>query len=476
MPRRVRSSSFSLFCLCALTLAAMTQTVKAETPSAVPTSQRQVMLSYAPLVKLTAPSVVNIYTSKLVRQRVMMPFMDDPIFEQFFGRSYGLNRQRMENSLGSGVIVRGDGLVVTSAHVIQGADEIRVVLADRREFSAQVRTLDKKTDLAVLKIEGLTDKVPALELADSDAAEVGDLVLAIGNPFGVGQTVTTGIVSALARTGVEINDLNYFIQTDAAINPGNSGGALVGMDGRLLGVNAAIYSRSGGNMGIGFAVPASMVRAVVDAVEQGKKRVVRPWLGIDGQNVTPELANSLGLERPAGVLVNKLRALSPLAEAGLRIGDVIVSLNDKPIDDVSALRFRSGTLPIGSQATLKIQRAGKAETLTFALMAPPENPPRQETTLAARSILAGVRVANLSPALAEELGIDEADSSGVVVLSMRRASPFGLELIPGDQIVALNNTRINSVAALQELLQMGADRWLLQIKRADRILTFVIGN
>lgn len=444
---------------------------------AVPVSQQQVMLSFAPLVKHAAPAVVNIYTSKLVRQRLFMPFMDDPIFQQFFGLPSGERRERMENSLGSGVIVSHDGLVVTSAHVIQGADEIRVVLADRREFSAKLRTLDKKTDLAVLKIEGLTEKVPALELADSDAAEVGDLVIAIGNPFGVGQTVTNGIVSALARTGVEINDLNYFIQTDAPINPGNSGGALVGMDGRLLGINAAIYSRSGGSMGIGFAVPSNMVRAVIEAVEQGKKRVIRPWLGIDGQNVTAELAASLGLDRPGGIIVNKLLPQSPLAGAGLRVGDVVLSLNDKPVDDIAALRFRVGTLAIGSQATLGIARAGKPESLRFALIAPPENPPRQETTLPAQTILAGVKVANLSPAVVEELGLDETESGmGVVVLSMRRTSPFGLELLPGDRIVALNNTRVNSVTALQELLQMGANRWLLQIKRGERMLTFVIGN
>ena len=476
MPRHVRNFNALVLGIAGLILLLPVRSLNAEPPTALPTSQHQIMLSFAPLVKLTAPAVVNIYTSKLVRQRVIMPFIDDPIFQQFFGLPSGLKRERMENSLGSGVIVRSDGLVVTSAHVIQGADEIRVVLADRREFSARVRTLDKKTDLAVLKIEGLTDKVPALELADSDAIEVGDLVIAIGNPFGVGQTVTNGIVSALARTGVEINDLNYFIQTDAAINPGNSGGALVGMDGRLLGINAAIYSQSGGSMGIGFAVPSNMVRAVVEAVEQGKKRVVRPWLGVDGQNVTPELATSLGLERPTGVIVNKLLTESPLAVAGLKVGDVVLSLNDKPIDDLSALRFRSGTLPIGSQASMQILRAGKTETLRFALIAPPENPPRQETTLPARSILAGVKVANLSPALAEELALDEMDGNGVVVLGMKRESPFGLELLPGDRIIALNNTRINSVAALQELLQMGAERWLLQIKRADRMLTFVIGN
>jgi S1-C subfamily serine protease len=252
-----------------LSLSLMSLSALAET---VPANRNQIAMSFAPLVKQTAPAVVNIYTRKLVRQRVLAPLFDDPMFQQFFGVPSGLTRERMENSLGSGVIVRRDGLVVTSAHVIQGADEIRIVLTDRREFSARTMIVDDKADLAVLQMDGGAENLPALALEDSDNVEVGDLVIAIGNPFGVGQTVTSGIVSALARTEVAHNNLNYFIQTDAAINPGNSGGALVGMDGRLLGINAAIYSKSGGNMGIGFAVPSNMVRAVV-----------RPWLGIDGQ-------------------------------------------------------------------------------------------------------------------------------------------------------------------------------------------------
>ncbi len=442
----------------------------------LPTNRAQISLTFAPLVKATAPAVVNIFTRKLVSQRVMMPFMDDPIFQQFFGVPSGLMRQRMENSLGSGVIVRSDGLIVTSAHVIKGADEIRVVLADRREFSATMLTIDGRTDLAVLKIEGLNEKVPALELADSDSAEVGDLVIAIGNPFGVGQTVTSGIVSALARTGVEINDLNYFIQTDAAINPGNSGGALVGADGKLLGINAAIYSQSGGNMGIGFAVPSNMVRAVVESVEQGRKRVIRPWLGLDGQSVTPELGASLGLERPVGVLVNKLAPQSPFAEAGVKVGDVIHTLNGRVIEDMAALRFRVGTLAIGSKVPLQIVRAGNMTDLQVTLVAPPETPARDETVLPTRTILSGVKVANLSPAVAEELGLDESAMGGVVVLSMKRQGAFGLELEPGDVILSLNNTRINSVEGLKEVLGMGARRWLLQIRRGGENLNFLIGN
>jgi len=445
--------------------------VQAET---LPVDREQIKLSFAPLVKQTAPAVVNIYTSKMVQQRVLMPFFDDPVFQQFFGvPSGGLTRKRMENSLGSGVIVREDGLVVTSAHVIQGADEIRIVLADRREFSAETLTVDKKTDLAVLRIAGVHEKLPALVLADSDAAAVGDLVIAIGNPFGVGQTVTSGIISALARTGVELNDLNYFIQTDAAINPGNSGGALVGMDGRLLGINAAIYSQSGGNMGIGFAVPANMVRAVVEAVEQGKQRVVRPWLGINGQSITPELASSLGLERPSGVVVSKLVAESPLAKAGLKTGDVVTSLNGRPVEDMEALRFRIATLAVGSKAVFGIVRAGAAQDIEVTLIAPPENPPRNETVLGARTILAGVKVANLSPAVAEELGLLDT-AHGVVVLG--RKGDYGLDVRAGDQIVAVNEVAITSVTVLQETLKQPYRRWQLQLRRNGQMLNYLIGQ
>jgi Do/DeqQ family serine protease len=446
-----------------LSLSLMSLSALAET---VPANRNQIAMSFAPLVKQTAPAVVNIYTRKLVRQRVLAPLFDDPMFQQFFGVPSGLTRERMENSLGSGVIVRRDGLVVTSAHVIQGADEIRIVLTDRREFSARTMIVDDKADLAVLQMDGGAENLPALALEDSDNVEVGDLVIAIGNPFGVGQTVTSGIVSALARTEVAHNNLNYFIQTDAAINPGNSGGALVGMDGRLLGINAAIYSKSGGNMGIGFAVPSNMVRAVVEAVEQGKKRVVRPWLGIDGQNITQELASSLGLEKPTGVVVSKLRAGSPLIAAGLKVGDVIQSLNGHVVEDIAALHFRIATLPVGSVASVGIMRAGVAKEVGVTLIAPPEVPARQETVLTGRHILTGVRVVNLSPAVAEEYGLDEAN--GVIVTESKVPNIYGLELAKGDQILSLN--------MLQEVLQQPVRRCLLQIRREGRVLNFMIGQ
>ncbi len=441
----------------------------------LPSSRDQITMSFAPLVKQTAPAVVNIYTSKLVRQRLVSPFMDDPIFQQFFGVPEGLTRQRMENSLGSGVILRQDGLVATSAHVVQGADEIRVVLHDRREFAAQILNLDEKTDLAMLRLDGVKEALPALELADSDAAEVGDLVMAIGNPFGVGQTVTTGIISGVARSGVGLNNLNSYIQTDAAINPGNSGGALVGMDGKLLGINAAIFSKSGGYMGIGFAVPAAMVRAVLQAVEQGKTRIVRPWLGLRGQDVTAELASSLGLARPTGIVVRQMSEASPLAIAGLRVGDVIEGLNGRSVEDEASLRFRVGTLPVGGMAELTVVRGGVARKVAFQLIAPPEVPARQETIISGRNFMSGIKIGNLSPAVAEELGMPES-GSGVVVLAASNRGVFGIDLQPGDRLVALNGQKVANVNELLEILQQPARRWQLQLGRGGQLLNILVGG
>ena len=269
----------------------------------LPSSQREIKLSFAPLVKRAAPAVVNIYTKRVVQSR-RSPFFNDPFFRQFFGNDvlkFGAPRKRVENSLGSGVIVRSEGIVITNNHVIKKADQIRVVLSDRRELAAKVILADEKTDLAVLRLQDVDGPLPYLKLKDSDDLEVGDLVMAIGNPFGVGQTVTSGIVSALARAADGISDFSFFIQTDAAINPGNSGGALITMDGSLVGINTAIYSRGGGSQGIGFAIPSNMVARIIDNAVDGAK-VVRPWFGAAGQALTPDLMSSLGLKRPTGVL------------------------------------------------------------------------------------------------------------------------------------------------------------------------------
>lgn len=319
----------------------------------LPISQPQVQLSYAPLVKIAAPAVVNIYTKRVV-QTTQSPFFNDPFFRQFFGGNIPQRkRKRVESSLGSGVIVRSEGIVITNNHVIKKADQIRVVLSDRQELAAKVILADEKTDLAVLRLEGVKSPLPYLALKDSDSLEVGDLVLAIGNPFGVGQTVTGGIVSALARAAGGVSDFSFFIQTDAAINPGNSGGALITMDGRLVGINTAIYSRSGGSQGIGFAIPANMVARILDNAVHGAK-IVRPWFGAAGQAITRDLMSSLGLIGPSGVLINEIYVGGAAARAGIKPGDVIIKINERDLAGPRELRFRIATLKVGRKAKLTL--------------------------------------------------------------------------------------------------------------------------
>src|ERR1700752_2583476 len=293
----------------ALTAPAVTQARRA------PSSAAELRLSYAPIVQRAQPALVNVYAAKVVQNR--NPLLDDPIFRRFFGVPGNQQPEQMQRALGSGVMVEPSGLVVTNNHVIEGADQVKISLADKREFEAEIVLKDSRTDLAVLRLKNTKEKFATLDFANSDELLVGDVVLAIGNPFGVGQTVTHGIVSALARTQVGITDYQFFIQTDAAINPGNSGGALVDMTGKLAGINTAIYSRSGGSQGIGFAIPANMVRVVVASAKSGGKAVRRPWLGAKLQGVTPEIADSLGLKTPSGALVASVVPDSPAGRAGL---------------------------------------------------------------------------------------------------------------------------------------------------------------
>jgi serine protease Do len=331
--------------------AALWAVMPARAGEQVPRSTRDLQMTFSPLVKKTAPAVVNIYAKRLVRERMALisPFMNDPFFNQFFGRQLapGGTRERVENSLGSGVIVDPAGFIATNSHVIGQATEIIVVMADGREYTAEKVLSDDQTDLAILRIDAKGAKLPHLPLADSDLLEVGDIVLAIGNPFGLGQTVTSGIVSGLSRTGVGPSEYGFFIQTDAAINPGNSGGALVDVDGALIGINSMIFSRTGASHGIGFAIPANMVRTVVDTARAGGKTVVRPWTGFTGQTVTSDMLETLGLNRAYGVLVNKVRAGGPAERAGLKVGDVITAINGIEVRDPQSLHFRLAVAGLG---------------------------------------------------------------------------------------------------------------------------------
>ncbi|HEY4136385.1 MAG TPA: DegQ family serine endoprotease [Alphaproteobacteria bacterium] len=456
---------------------ACTGATQAQAP-AVPQSREQVTLSFAPVVKRTASAVVNIYARTVVQAR-RSPLLDDPFFRRFFGDNApgGAPRERVQNSLGSGVIVDPSGLIVTNYHVIGTSGEITVVLPDRREFNAKVELADERADLAVLRIDTKGESLPVLPLRDSDDLEVGDLVLAIGNPFGVGQTVTSGIVSALARTNVGISDYGYFIQTDAAINPGNSGGALVGMDGSLVGINTAIYSQSGGSLGIGFAIPSNMVRAMLASVKAGGK-IVRPWLGANGQAVTAEIATSLNLPHPEGVLISGVNAKGPASRAGLRVGDIVTAIDGRDVDSPEALRFRIATLPVGKSAKLTVlRRSGEHAELTLALESPPETPARDQATLQGSVPLAGATVANLSPALADELALPT-EASGVIVMDVGRGSIAArLGLKPRDVVVSVNGADVESVAGLRRLMtRNGTDsRWRIAIRRGDQVLTLVVG-
>ena len=421
----------------------------------VPSSPTELRLSYAPVVQRAAPAVVNVYAAKTVAVR--NPLFDDPIFRRFFGvpGAPGGQGDPVQRSLGSGVLVDPAGLIVTNNHVIEGADQVKVSLADKREFEADMVLKDSRSDLAVLRIRAQNERFPALELADSDALEVGDVVLAIGNPFAVGQTVTHGIVSAVARTQVGITDYQFFIQTDAAINPGNSGGALVDLGGRLVGINTAIFSRSGGSQGIGFAIPANMVKVVVASAKSGGSIVQRPWLGA---------------RLPSGALIASVTPTSPAARAGLKTSDLIVAIDGQPVEDANAFDYRFATKPIGGSARLGIVRAGKELTLNVALEAAPGTP-HEELVIASPSPFQGAKVSNLSPALADRLRLDPS-AQGVVIVEIANGSPAqSLGFQPGDLVLSVNNAKIAKTRDLERVAGQSTRRWSITIVRAGQQLS-----
>ena len=433
----------------------------------VPSSANELRLSYAPVVRRATPAVVNVYAAKTVAVR--NPLFDDPIFRRFFGGpgAPGGSGDQVQRSLGSGVLVDAEGLVVTNNHVIEGADQVRVSLADKREFEAEMVLKDSRSDLAVLRIKAQNERFPALEFADSDALEVGDVVLAIGNPFAVGQTVTHGIVSALARTEVGITDYQFFIQTDAAINPGNSGGALVDLGGRLVGINTAIFSRTGGSQGIGFAIPANMVKVVVVSAKSGGSIVKRPWLGARLQAVTPEIAEGLGLKRPSGALVASVTPMSPAARAGLKTSDLIVAIDAQPVEDANAFDYRFATKAIGGSARLGVIRGGKEVALSVVLEAAPDTP-HEELVIASPSPFQGARVSNLSPALAENLRLDPS-TQGVVIVDIAAGSPAqSLGFQRGDLVLSVNNAKIAKTRDLERVAGQQNRRWSITIVRGGQ--------
>ena len=436
----------------------------------MPSGPAEVQLSFAPVVRRVAPAVVNVYAARVIENR--NPFMNDPFFRQFFG---AVPREQVQRSLGSGVIVDPSGLVVTNNHVIEGASAVKISLADKREFEAEIVLKDEHSDLTILRIKGANERFPVLEFGNSDELQVGDVVLAIGDPFGVGQTVTHGIVSAVARTQVGISDYRFFIQTDAAINPGNSGGALVDAAGRLVGINTAIYSRSGGSQGIGFAIPANMVRVVVASAKGGSGAVKRPWLGAKLQEVTPEIAESMGLKRPSGALVANVASGGPAARAGIRTGDLIVSIDGTLVDDPNAFDYRFATKALGGTAQIGLVRQGKEVAVPVALQGLPDTP-RNELEIRGRSPFLGVTVANLSPALADELRLDP-QTEGVVVTAVADGSPArSLGFQKGDIVLSVNNQKIAKPTDLDRIVNAGSRQWHITIVRGGQQISVVLSG
>jgi Do/DeqQ family serine protease len=432
----------------------------------VPRDAAEIRTGFVPVVQAAAPAVVNIYARRVVEAR--SPFRDDPVFRDLF-RDFGTPRKRVQNALGSGVIVGPDGIVVSNDHVVGGATDIRVVLNDRREFAARVLLSDAESDLAVLRLDDAPE-MPALALRDSDTVQVGELVLAIGNPFGVGQTVSSGIVSGLARSGTATGEARgYFIQTDAPINPGNSGGALVDVNGRLIGINTAILSRSGGSNGIGFAIPSALVAQFVAQARAGNETFERPWAGLDGQPVTAELAEGLGLVRPGGVVVSQLHPQSPVRAAGVRPGDVITAVDGHPVNTPAGMAFRMSVAGIGAETTVTRLRQGAAREVTVAMIRPPDTPPRAQRTTGRGAAIPGMTLSTVNPAVidAHDLPLS---ARGVVVDDPGRVGRRA-GLRAGDVLRAINDVPVETSKDAASLLE-DARRWLgLDVQRGTRRLS-----
>jgi Do/DeqQ family serine protease len=441
----------------------------AQTAKTVPQSQMEMQLSFAPLVKQTAGAVVNVYAEKTIRRQ--SPFAGDPFFEQFFGQQMP-NRTEKQSSLGSGVIIEANGTIVTNNHVIEGADDIKIALSDGREFPCKVVLKDDRLDLAVLRVD-TKETFPALPIGNSDAVEVGDLVLAIGNPFGVGQTVTSGIVSALARNQVVKNEFGFFIQTDASINPGNSGGALMNMKGELIGINTAIFSRGGGSNGIGFAIPANLVKVFLAAADAGVKTFERPYVGATFDAVTSDVADALGLGKARGAIVVKVTDDGPAAKAGLKAGEVITAVDGVSVEHPDALLYRLTTAGLGKAVDLAVTDNGKQEHVSITLGKAPETTPRDQRTIDGRSPFTGAVVENLSPRVADELRMTS-ESTGVVVSELKDGSIAAqLGFQPKDIIVSVNGADVKTTQELATMAAKDPSFWRVEIERdGQRIRQF----
>lgn len=443
----------------------------------VPLDRHQMNLSFSPVVKKVAPAVVNIYATRMIKTSPLPPIFADPIFRQFFGDSLPFEKAQtqVQSSLGSGVIVKPNGIIVTNYHVIKYAEEIKVVLQDGREFEATVEVKDKRTDLAIVKLKGSPADLPYLEFRDADSLEVGDIVFAFGNPFGFGHTVTSGIVSALARNEVGIADFRSLIQTDAAINPGNSGGPLVTLDGRIVGINTSIFSNTGGSIGIGFAIPSNLVLPIMNSLNYGGE-IRRAWVGAAVTSVTYEMAQALGLSKPGGVLIHKIVPHSPAAKANFHVGDVILKLDGHEILNESAYRFRLAVFPVGAKITAEILRNGKVLEMPLTLEKAPTDSGAKKVKVGGRNPLSGCVVMALNAPIANELGL-EGDPEGLVIVGITQGTPAAFTgLLPGDVIKKVNGSEIITPEDLTKGLERSRTGWEIQFERNGKQQTLAIRN
>ncbi len=434
----------------------------------VPTSPAEIQLGFVPVVKAVTPAVVNIYARRVIEGRAS-PFADDPFFGQLF-QNFGAQPPRVENSLGSGVILAADGIVVSNYHVVGQATDIRVVLNDRREYDATVLLADEESDLAILQLTGAED-LPALPLRDSENVEVGELALAVGNPFGVGQTVSSGIVSGLARSGtVTGNTRGYFIQTDAPINPGNSGGALVDTQGRLIGINTSILSRSGGSNGIGFAIPATLVSQFMAQARAGETVFQRPWAGVSGQPVTFDMAEGLGLSRSGGVILSDVHPASPFGAAGLAPGDVILEVDGQEVSGPAEMIYRMTVAGVGADLAVTAVQAGETRDMVVPMQRAPETPPRGTLTTGARAAVPGMTLSTINPAVMAELDLPlTLDNGALVVDPGDIGARAGLRA--GDILLGVNGTAVMTSAEASAALEQARGRLALDVQRGRRRLT-----
>jgi serine protease Do len=434
---------------------------------------------FAPVVKKALPAVVNISSTKIVRVRgrgAYGPFFQDPFWRQFFGGQFGpefqVPRKQREHSLGSGVIVSPEGYILTNNHVVSGATNIEVSTSDGRQYQARVIGTDSKSDIAVLRIDAA--HLPALPLGDSSKMQVGDFVLAIGDPFGIGKTVTMGIVSATGRGNLGIEHYEDFIQTDAAINPGNSGGALINVRGELIGINTAIVSSSGGNNGVGFAIPINLARNVMDQILK-HGRVIRGYLGVRIQNVTPDLAKAFGLSEARGALVGDVSPGGPAAQAGIERGDIILAMNGQPIQGVDDLSLRVSQTPPGTPVRLGILREGKQREVAVKLAELPQAATASKASQQSSAALAGMQVQDLTPQIAQQLGLSPS-TRGVVIVSVEQGSAAAYAVLErGEVIREVNHHPVNSVEEYQQVTaHLGKQPALLLVDRGGATFFTVV--